>query len=128
MAVPSSRWTDFALATLATPADEATGPPPTKFYALRDNLPDHVWAIDSQFDQAVDDRAIKLLNVVDGFTREALAMEVATSITVDHTVRVFARLARERGAPGHVRCDTGPSSPHLPSRTRAAVVGMITTP
>jgi hypothetical protein len=29
----------FALATLATRADKAMGPPPTKFYALRDNLP-----------------------------------------------------------------------------------------
>jgi putative transposase len=56
----------------------------------------------------VNGRAIKLLNVVDEFTREALAMEVATSITADDTVRVLDRLARERGAPTHVRCDNGP--------------------
>jgi putative transposase len=70
--------------------------------------PDHVWAIDFQFDQAVNGRAIKLLNIVDEFTREALAMDVATSITADDTVKTLERLARERGAPGHVRCDNGP--------------------
>ncbi len=75
---------------------------------LRAEHPDHVWAIDFQFDQAVNGRAIKLLNVVDEFTREALAMEVATSITADDTVRIPDRLARERGAPIHVRCDNGP--------------------
>jgi putative transposase len=35
-------------------------------------------------------------------------MYVATSITADDTVRVLDRLARERGAPEHVRCDKGP--------------------
>src|SRR4051794_1934243 len=38
MAVLLSRWTDFALATLPTAADEAGGPPSIKFYELRDNL------------------------------------------------------------------------------------------
>lgn len=75
---------------------------------LRAERPGHVWAIDFQFDQAIDGRAIKLLNVVDEFTREALAMDVATSITADDTVRTLDRLARERGAPAHVRCDNGP--------------------
>src|SRR5215210_5002321 len=75
---------------------------------LRAEAPGHVWAIDFQFDQAVDGRAIKLLNIVDEFTREALAMQVATSITAEDTVTTLERLARERGAPGHVRCDNGP--------------------
>src|SRR3954467_14186006 len=75
---------------------------------LRAERPNHVWAIDFQFDQAVNGRAIKLLNVVDEFTREALAMEVANNITADDTVGVLDRLARERGTPGHVRCDNGP--------------------
>jgi hypothetical protein len=38
MAVLLSSMDDFALATLAARADEAGGPPPTKFYELRDNL------------------------------------------------------------------------------------------
>lgn len=76
---------------------------------LRAERPGHVWAIDFQFDQAVNGRAIKLLNVVDEFTREALAMEVQASITADDTVAVLDALAAQRGAPGHVRCDNGPS-------------------
>ncbi|MBW8711602.1 MAG: IS3 family transposase, partial [Mycobacterium sp.] len=60
---------------------------------LRAERPDHVWAIDFQFDQAVNGRAIKLLNIVDEFTREALAMLVARNITADDTVRVLDALA-----------------------------------
>jgi putative transposase len=75
---------------------------------LRAERPGQVWAIDFQFDQAFDGRAIKLLNIVDEFTREALAMHAAHNITADDTVRVLDQLARQRGAPEHVRCDNGP--------------------
>lgn len=75
---------------------------------LRAERPNHVWAIDFQFDQTAGGRVLKLLNVVDEFTREALAMEAAHSITADRTVRVLERLAHERGAPEHLRCDNGP--------------------
>ena len=50
---------------------------------LRAERPNHVWAFDFQFDQTVDGRVLKLLNVVDEFTREALAMLVARSIDAD---------------------------------------------
>jgi putative transposase len=75
---------------------------------LRAERPDHVWAIDFQFDQTLAGRQVKLLNVVDEFTREALAMQVARNITADDTVKVLERLAATRGAPGHMRCDNGP--------------------
>jgi putative transposase len=75
---------------------------------LRAARPDHVWAIDFQFDQTLAGRQVKLLNVVDEFTREALAMHVAHNITADQTVAVLDALARDRGAPAHVRCDNGP--------------------
>src|SRR5215212_6123905 len=88
--VPARRRKRQRLGESTVPADR-----------LRAERPGHVWAIDFQFDQAVNGRAIKLLNIVDEFTREALAMEVATSITAtsitaDDTVRVLDRLARER--------------------------------
>jgi len=51
---------------------------------------------------------LKLLNVVDEFTREALVMLVERSIDADKAVSVLERLASERGAPAHVRCDNGP--------------------
>jgi putative transposase len=41
---------------------------------LRAERPNQVWAFDFQFDQTADGRVLKLLNVVDEFTRESLAM------------------------------------------------------
>jgi putative transposase len=71
--------------------------------------PDHVWALDFQFDQTADGRILKLLHVVDEFTREALAIECHRRIDSDHTVATLERLVSVRGrAPKHVRCDNGP--------------------
>lgn len=71
--------------------------------------PNVVWAMDFQFDQTEDARTLKLFNVVDEFTREALAIEVERSIDADYVVRVLDRLAHERGvAPRYVRFDHGP--------------------
>jgi putative transposase len=75
---------------------------------LRAERPDHVWAFDFQFDQTADGKTIKLLNVVDEFTREALVMHTARNITADQTVAVLAALVAARGAPTHIRCDNGP--------------------
>jgi putative transposase len=51
---------------------------------------------------------LKLLNVVDEFTREALAIEVDYSINGDEVTMVIARLVAERGAPEFLRMDNGP--------------------
>jgi putative transposase len=76
---------------------------------LRAEAPDHVWALDFQWDQTADGHNLKLLNVVDEFTREALAIECRRRIDADHTVGVLERLVAERGtAPGFIRCDNGP--------------------
>ncbi|RMH78215.1 MAG: transposase, partial [Actinomyces sp.] len=53
-------------------------------------------------------RRLKLLNVVDEFTRECLAIEVAHSIGADHVTDTVARLVAERGAPAHLQMDNGP--------------------
>lgn len=75
---------------------------------LRAGRPDEVWALDFQFDRTADGRTLKLLNVVDEYTREALALVAERSITADATVAVLERLARERGtAPSYLRCDNG---------------------
>jgi putative transposase len=71
--------------------------------------PDHVWAIDFQFDQTADGRILKLLHVVDEFTREALAIKCERRIDADATVAQLDRLVAQRGrAPQFVRCDNGP--------------------
>jgi len=76
---------------------------------LRAERPDHVWALDFQFDTTVDGRVLKLLHVVDEHTREALAIQVERRIDADQTVRVLDRIARHRGRrPELVRMDNGP--------------------
>ncbi len=70
--------------------------------------PGVVWAMDSQFDQTRDGRLLKLLNVIDEYTRECLAIDVSRSIDADGVVTCLERLAFERGAPACVRFDHGP--------------------
>jgi len=75
---------------------------------LRATHPGHLWALDFQHDATADGRELKFLNVVDEFTREALAIEVDRTIDADETVAVLERLAAERGAPENLRADNGP--------------------
>jgi putative transposase len=70
--------------------------------------PNHVWAIDFQFDATSDGRMIKIANLVDEFTREALAGRVGRSCTASDLVEMLDGLSADRGAPEHVRCDNGP--------------------
>jgi putative transposase len=75
---------------------------------LRAERPNHAWAFDFQFDQTADGRALKLLNIVDEFTRGSLVMLVARSIDADMVVATLERLVAERGVPELLRCDNGP--------------------
>ncbi len=96
--VPSKRRKRQRLGTSTTPADR-----------LAAEHPDHVWALDYQFDQTTDGRILKLLNVVDEHTREALAIAVDRRIDADATLDVLDRLVAERRtAPRFIRCDNGP--------------------
>lgn len=75
---------------------------------LRATHPNHVWAIDFQFDQTSDLRTLKLLNVTDEFTKEVLAIEVDRSIDADHTVWVLEQIMmRENRSPELLRMDNG---------------------
>jgi putative transposase len=95
--VPQKRRKRQRLGESTVPADR-----------LAAERPNHVWALDYQHDQTADGRVLRLLNIVDEFTREALAMLVARSIDADATVAVLEHLVTERGAPEHLRCDNGP--------------------
>jgi putative transposase len=76
---------------------------------LRAVRPDQVWALDFQYDQTADGRIIKILHVVDEFTREALAIECERRIDADRTVVTLEHLVAVRGrAPEFIRCDNGP--------------------
>ena len=75
------------------------------FSPIRPNV---VWALDFQFDQTDDARTLKLLNVVDEFTRECPAIVVERRIDADDVVACLDQMAEERGAPAYVRFDHGP--------------------
>jgi putative transposase len=93
--VPARRRKRQRLGSSACPADR-----------LAAEHPNHVWALDYQFDQTTDARTLKLLNVVDEHTREALTIQVDRRIDADATVAVLDRLAAERGTtPRFIRCD-----------------------
>ncbi|WP_459975017.1 IS3 family transposase [Mycobacterium sp. MUNTM1] len=70
--------------------------------------PNAIWAMDFQFDTTADGRTIKMLNVIDEFTREALAIKVDRSIDADGVVDVLDRLALTHRPPCYVRFDNGP--------------------
>jgi putative transposase len=81
---------------------------PEQAERLRAQRPNQVWAIDFQFDETADGRRLKLANIVDEHTREALAMRVGRTCTADDLVEVLAGLVAARGAPEHLRMDNGP--------------------
>jgi putative transposase len=88
---------------------------------LRAERPDHVWALDYQFDVTATGRTIKILHVVDELTRESLADLVEHSIDADATVACLDKIVGPRGRhPEFIRCDNGPSSPPTPCATGAA--------
>ena len=67
-----------------------------------------VWSYDFVFDACANGQQIKCLTVVDEYTREALAIDVAGSIRSGRVIEVLARLISVRGAPRYLRSDKGP--------------------
>jgi putative transposase len=68
----------------------------------------HVWAWDFIHDRTADGRPLKWLSVVDEYTRECVALEVARSLPAARVVAILVGLIREQGAPEHIRSDNGP--------------------
>ena len=68
----------------------------------------HVWAYDFVFDTCADGRTLKCLTVIDEFTRECLAIDVAGSIRSGRVIEVLAQLVSVHGAPQYLRSDNGP--------------------
>ena len=66
------------------------------------------WALDFVHDAVDCGRAIRVLSVVDAYTRECLALEVDTSFASRRVTRVLEAILAERGVPQRIRCDNGP--------------------
>ena len=68
----------------------------------------HVWSVDFIFDRTTNGRSLKILVVIDEYTRECLALEVGRRFTGDDFVELLADLLAIRGAPHFIRSDNGP--------------------
>jgi putative transposase len=68
----------------------------------------HVWAYDFVFDTCADGRTLKCLTVIDEFTRECLAIDVAGGIRSGRVIEVLTQLVSVHGAPQFLRSDNGP--------------------
>ena len=75
---------------------------------LRPERPAHVWSYDFVAAQTHDGRAVRLLTLIDEFTRECLAIRVARRINSFGVIETMADAMLQRGVPEHIRSDNGP--------------------
>jgi transposase InsO family protein len=68
----------------------------------------HVWSYDFVFDQTANGRTIKILTVIDLFTRECYAIELDRRITAGAVIKVLDQLFAMHGVPEFLRSDNGP--------------------
>jgi len=73
----------------------------------RATRPNAVWSVDFVHDACANGTKVKILTVLDEFTRECLALEVGTSMRSVQVRRVLGSLFKERGAPQVLRSDNG---------------------
>ena len=65
----------------------------------------HVWAYDFVFDRTHDGRALRLLTIVDEYTRECLAIKVARRLSSRDVLSTLAELFLQKGVPEYIRSD-----------------------
>jgi putative transposase len=75
---------------------------------LRPQHPNHVWAYDFLAETTSDGRRLRLLTVIDEYTRECLAIHVARHTTNQDVLYLLSELFLEHGIPEHIRSDNGP--------------------
>ncbi len=75
---------------------------------LRPDRKDHVWSYDFVADRTSNGKPLRMLNVIDEYTRECLAIRIDRKITSNDVVEALAELFMTRGTPAHIRSDNGP--------------------
>ena len=75
---------------------------------LRPLHKDHVWSYDFMTARTADGRAFRILNILDEYTRECLAVLVERRITAEDVINQLFNLFVFRGIPEHIRSDNGP--------------------
>ena len=75
---------------------------------LRAIYPNHVWTYDFMADTTLDERKLRILTVVDEFTRESVGIRVGRRMPALAVLAILEQLFAERGAPEYLRSDNGP--------------------
>jgi len=93
---------------------------------LRPARPNHVWAYDFVLVRIQDGRAVRLLTVIDEYTRECLAIRADRHIRSADVIETLTELMVTRGVPDHIRSDNGPEFTARAIREWLAKVGAQT--
>lgn len=75
---------------------------------LRPQHRNHVWAYDFVATRTHEGRPLRLLTIIDEYTRECLAIEVARRLRADDVLHCLAELFLQHGRPDYIRSDHGP--------------------
>jgi putative transposase len=75
---------------------------------LKPEFPNHVWSYDFMFERTHDGRAFRILNVIDEYTRECLAVKVKRQLDHADVQECLTELFCSQGVPVHLRSDNGP--------------------
>jgi putative transposase len=75
---------------------------------LQAAYPGHIWAYDFVEDALADGTPLRILTVMDEFTREGLALDAAVTTSAERVIGVLTALFAQHGAPANLRSDNGP--------------------
>jgi transposase InsO family protein len=75
---------------------------------LRPRYRNHVWSYDFVMTRTHDGRTVKILTLMDEYSRECLALKVGRNLTSQDVIEQLATLFIVRGLPEHIRSDNGP--------------------
>jgi len=93
---------------------------------LRAAHPNHVWSYDFVADRPANGHPIRMLTLVDEFTRECLAIDVAKRLTSEDVLERLSDLFVHRGVPDNIRSDNGPEFTAKSVRDWLSEVGVKT--
>jgi transposase InsO family protein len=93
---------------------------------LRPEHPNHVWSYDFVEGRTHNGRKFRMLNIIDEFTRECLAIRIDRKLNSTDVIDALSDLCILRGVPGHVRSDNGPEFIAKAVREWIAAVGAKT--
>ena len=75
---------------------------------LRPEYRNHVWSYDFVAERTSDGRSVRMLNIIDEYTKECLAISVGRKIKAIDVIDTLADVFLQRGIPKYIRSDNGP--------------------